>query len=240
MSTQKTPPSRTARRRRAILSLTIPLALTLFFIGPLGCAVEVKDAPAEGEFSQADEERVDSSEQAYFDANPEVQASGNPYTPFTSEELPQVQCRSGYAAVGADCSGSYCDNYRLACKDFPGSTKGDSEWSPWFEDGGRVEWECPGKTWVTGVACDGSYCDNIKIRCQDLGKTGTQCIKYSPILSCMTSGFLFGTHCSSGHSEENNNPFLIADKDKSGWFMKGIRCRGQHCDDKYYTWCKPE
>jgi hypothetical protein len=197
--------------------------LAVFGVAVMFSVVGCGEAMSESEIAAAEEESIDVQESSLLGPTTAVQASGDPYTPFTSEELPQVACRNGYVAVGADCEGSYCDNYRLRCVKFPAGTIGASEWSPWFENDGLRAYKCPGKSWVTGVACDGSYCDNISLRCTDMGKSA----------DTATCDWSFGYD--ARHSEEHFDPYLLpADQ-----FMKGAKCEGQHCDDKDYYSCRP-
>lgn len=158
-------------------------------------------------------------------------------TAFTSEEDGDgVACPNGYAMTGAECSGSYCDNYRLICKSLGKNSSGGT-WSPWFEADGKTSHTCAADQWITGVKCRGDYCDDISVRCTDINAT----------IAKDSAG---KNRCvwSNNHSEEDRSSFyepnpVVFDSLPYSYgpdaLVKGISCSGAHCDNKRYYVCIP-
>lgn len=140
------------------------------------------------------------------------------WTGYVSEEsTTPATCSYGRAAIGFECTGSFCDNIRMRCEDLPGAQPGYSYWSPWFEHDGLKQYTCPADEWITGIQCWGDYCDNISIRCTSM--------------QVWTTGNELWHSASYGHGySEENGPFIAP----AGRFIAGIMCSGTHCDEKYY------
>jgi hypothetical protein len=69
--------------------------------------------------------------------------------------------------TGIDCSGDYCDNISLECRQPEGTVSGvyrklnatNCSWSGWYsEEQGSVDFGM--HRYITGVECSGDYCDN--------------------------------------------------------------------------------
>ena len=134
-----------------------------------------------------------------------------------SEENGGAVCPAGMSLNGMECSGNYCDNLRIRCRNdgdtFLGS---DSYWTNFFseEQGGGG---CAGGYAVTGVWCSGSYCDNIQLRCTE--------VMYNYIDYC---------HSTNWFSEEGSG---YAELSYPWDRVTYIGCSGNYCDNKYLYGC---
>lgn len=72
---------------------------------------------------------------------------------------------ANYVITGLRCSGRYCDNLKLRCKQLSSLTLNYNNCyeTSWFseEQGGR---EIPAGSFAVGIRCSGRYCDNKKIQ----------------------------------------------------------------------------
>jgi hypothetical protein len=143
-------------------------------------------------------------------------------TGWVSEEYPPITCRLGDMAIGANCSGSYCDNFSFRCEGilrFVGSpldTVSKREWKSFIsEEYPNNMADCGSDAFITGMACKGRYCDNVSVEC--ITKTN-----YGPSFDCNWVGPL---------SEEEK---VIS----FGWkFPRALYCHGRYCDDKWFYVC---
>ena len=182
---------------------------------------------AEGDFANLEGEDVAETQEALLGAAV--------FTDWTSEEDSDgVTCAAGSVMAGAECNGSYCDNYRMICRS-TGLNWGTSTWSSWFEHNGKTQHICPDDQWITGVKCWGDYCDNLSVRCTDIN-----------IVPANYPDANIKCHWSNWHSEEdtyaNPNPYY-PDRVPAGYgpevLLKGMQCSGTHCDQKRYYYCDP-
>lgn len=133
----------------------------------------------------------------------------------TSDGLVPLSCNSGYAATGAWCTGSYCDNPWLYC-DYVGGNWNNRYWTSYFSEEGQYWRDCGSGYVLTGMNCTGDHCDNISLECS-----------YSPSL--------LSSNCrwTQWFSEEQGGFFF-----ESGWVARGAACRGSDCDDMMYYICQ--
>jgi hypothetical protein len=159
------------------------------------------------------------------------QALQSGWTPETSDGLPPIHCQGVIGGVG--CSGKYCDNVSILCRD-PVAVTGDANWSDFFsEEGTNIAIPayqipasglrgpfngeiCPDGSAVTGLACTGRYCDNLSLECTALLNVSTTTCRWS----------------SRSFSEENGNVAFPEDE-----LLVGIACFGKYCDNKKYYLC---
>jgi hypothetical protein len=65
--------------------------------------------------------------------------------------------------VGLACSGRYCDNLSIQCRQFPASNPTSCYWTGWIsEEGGGTLWFGQGY-YARGMECHGDYCDNKRL-----------------------------------------------------------------------------
>ena len=69
--------------------------------------------------------------------------------------------------AGVACSGRYCDNIRLECRQYLDNNAliVTSHWTGWFSDENVRSAYCPNDMVVNGVQCSGRYCDNMRLQC---------------------------------------------------------------------------
>lgn len=162
------------------------------------------------------------------------QALVSGWTNETTDGLPPVQCQGRVG--GVSCSGKYCDNVALFCRDAVGAT-GDSNWDDYFsEEGNNIalpDWQipaggisgpfngsfCPGTSWVSGISCSGRYCDNISLDCTDMPDVH--------VTSCRWTTRSF--------SEEEGAVVFPENE-----ILGGVACFGKYCDNKKYYLCQFE
>jgi len=220
----------------------------------------VDDASTEGELPReptttADEDVALSVEELEREDNTTVTETAQAaaihvryWTRWVSEEYggPPAYCQaSNEGAVGAACSGRYCDNVRLYCETFPYGITLDSNtrywtgffseeikgprlgtlegWYPLYEQNTEV---CNGGSTggiVQGMRCSGSYCDNISLKCAVPVRWVNGVRDPATMKNCAWSGW---------YSEEQGSKDF-------GWnrYISGVRCSGRYCDNKQYYVC---
>jgi hypothetical protein len=146
------------------------------------------------------------------------------WTAHTSEELPDIWCAEDEGAIGFGCTGSYCDNVKLACARVPRWTSIDYStwhWTGKFSEEGDSQRLCDsGNGMVIALSCTGRYCDNIDLACaQPAWGRMTHCSDWSPSLSEESGGvYNFGP----------------------GNVITGVKCQGSYCDNKQFRVCSLE
>jgi hypothetical protein len=160
------------------------------------------------------------------------QALESGWSAETSDGLPPIHCQGSIG--GVSCSGKYCDNISILCRD-PVDATGDSNWDDFFsEEGTNIaipDYQipagglqgpfngdiCPESSVVTGFACTGGYCDNISLECTDLPNVR--------LTSCRWTA--------KSYSEENRAVAFSEDE-----LLHGVACFGKNCDNMKYYLCE--
>jgi hypothetical protein len=170
------------------------------------------------------------------------------WTRWVSEENggPPAYCQQwNEGAVGAGCSGSYCDNVRLLCETFPYGITLDSStnrWTGFFseEESGlgsvtSAGWyRYDGSTYevchrsntggiVQGIRCSGRYCDNISLECSVPVRWVNGVRDPATMTNCSWSGW---------YSEEQGSKDFGSNR-----YITGVKCSGRYCDNKQYYVC---
>jgi PKD repeat protein len=145
------------------------------------------------------------------------------YTEWVSEEggSPPASCPAGYVAQGIKCRGGDCDDVSLYCAPYVDGADRTARtyWSPWFSE------ESPGfakneTQWVNALKCRGDNCDDLSLRfLATYYLKNTQVCTYIPAIS-----------------EEQKD----GAKCPAGWFVSGMKCYGDNCDDISLYCCKAQ
>lgn len=162
------------------------------------------------------------------------QALNSGWSSETSDELPPIHCQGRIG--GVRCTGKYCDNISVLCRDYSGET-GDSNWDDFFSEEGTnlaiPDYQipagglrgpfngdiCPESSVVTGFSCMGGYCDNISLECTDM--------PHVRLTSCRWT--------TKSYSEENGAVVFPDDE-----LLAGVACFGKACDNMKYYLCEYE
>jgi hypothetical protein len=171
-----------------------------------------------GEVQAQEIERIDQALEAGWSAE-------------TSDGLPAIHCAGRIG--GVSCSGKYCDNIAILCRDAI-EPPGDANWTDYFSEEGTnlaiPDYQipagglrgpfnaeiCPGKSVVTGIACTGGYCDNVSLECTDLPRFDLTGCRWT----------------SKSYSEENGAVVFPEDE-----LLHGVACFGRNCDNMKYYLC---
>lgn len=132
-----------------------------------------------------------------------------------SEENQPAMCADDTVATKVQCSGSYCDNIRVQCKNPPLQHGSYTYTSYKSEEQGYNQ--CSNGYYVTGIDCHGSYCDNQSLQCTYMqGASHSNCVWEGPF------------------SEEGPENWGEC---SSGKFAAGLYCSGSYCDNKWVYCC---
>jgi hypothetical protein len=137
-----------------------------------------------------------------------------------SEETGAAICASGFAMQGLTCYGEYCDNMVLTCCPYLPNSDGNAytEWSYWIsEENPNNFYSSSG--FVNGIECNHDFCDNVRLS-----------ILHSPNLPNLGQ-------CQQlpAVSEES---WKQSQQCQNGWFVAGMTCMGEYCDDVSITCCR--
>jgi hypothetical protein len=144
------------------------------------------------------------------------------WTPSTSEELPPVFCDGSSLVAAAQCTGRFCDNVSLFCKQTQTAAgvpvqRGVSSATPFFSDEGGGQQICVTGSWVTGMQCTGRFCDNVSLTCTEFTNVNA--------INC---------HWTGPVSEENGGTLDFG----AGFYARGAKCTGSFCDNMSYFVCQ--
>ena len=160
------------------------------------------------------------------------QALGSGWSAETTDGLPPIHCQGPIG--GVSCSGKYCDNIAILCRD-PIDETGDANWTDYFSEEGTnlaiPDYQipagglrgpfngeiCPDTAVVSGFACAGAYCDNVSIECTELLNVRLTTCRWT----------------SKSYSEENR---AVAFPENE--LLHGVACFGTNCDNKKYYLCE--
>lgn len=144
-------------------------------------------------------------------------------TDFVSEEGdgPPASCPAGYAARGIRCRGGDCDDVSLFCCPYIDGrdTRAGWGWSQFFSEE-QPNYRESSTGWVDSIRCRGSNCDDISLR-------------------FLTTPYLSNSRVctwTEAVSEEQRD----GAKCGTGWFVSGMRCTGDNCDNISLKCCKAE
>jgi PKD repeat protein len=142
-------------------------------------------------------------------------------TSSVSEETDPAYCPPGHVLNGIECYGDNCDNMVLRCCPYRNGEDQSSnfEWSPWFSD--ETNSYTQGSGFVTGVDCDGDRCDNVQ-------------------LLIMSSPYLKNTGVCSFIQEVSEEQGSEGAHCGDGWYVAGMRCTGNECDNVSLYCCQAE
>jgi hypothetical protein len=142
------------------------------------------------------------------------------WTGQTSDEYPPLSCPSGGAVHGVECEGNFCDDIELHCMS-TGRVGGVNTWLPYFSeegDGSDDQARCKDPDmWMSGISCRGFFCDFISIECSQIIDSSTGTCDWSEWYS------------------EEQPPFHAPAGD---YFLKGVECDGNFCDQMRYQYCE--
>ena len=145
------------------------------------------------------------------------------YPPFwlnwTTDGSASIECRNPYAAAGVKCTGRYCDNVNLLCRN-SGFDQTGGWWTDYFSEEGNNQRICDNNGFVTGIRCTGSYCDNMSLRCSQVNNGGAR-------------NYCYWT---SSISEESGGTFTAP----GSQYVAGVRCTGRYCDNMDFYICRPD
>lgn len=131
-----------------------------------------------------------------------------------SEETPPKTCDVGDLAIRVFCSGRFCDNTWLKCKETNLTNLSNRVWQSFVSEEGNNVRDC-GNGYITGLAAKGRYGDNISIECSYFrGRSPRNCVWTTSV------------------SEEQGQLAF-----PNGKFAKAIQCRGRYCDNKRFLVC---
>ncbi|MEZ4732599.1 MAG: hypothetical protein R3E79_36310 [Caldilineaceae bacterium] len=140
-------------------------------------------------------------------------------------------CPVGYAVDGMQCTGRYCDNVALRCRQYT-ATPESYEYiykSGWLsEERPRnifpSDSELPATWYVIGLECSGRYCDNVRLWLK----------KSSHITNSGTCWY------GRWFSEEKLGFDLGSIEAQSGIYVAGLQCSGRYCDNKSLYYCRAQ
>jgi hypothetical protein len=146
-----------------------------------------------------------------------VQAADSGWTNYFSEEVLSWTLCEAHERVGAThCTGSYCDNISLYCKDTLPLHTGTDHVAYFSDESGAADCNAvtPDRE-ITGMSCSGQYCDNMRIRCSQY-ESGTAA-------NCSWTAWV---------SEEGAglNSFMTK-------HARAAQCSGSYCDAMRYLIC---
>ena len=134
--------------------------------------------------------------------------------PVSEEYIPKT-CDVGDLPVMAYCSGGYCDNTWLKCRNTNLSHLTNRVWQSFVSEEGNNVRYC-GNGFITGLAAKGAYGDNISVECSYF--------KYrKPNLNTC--------YWTASVSEEQGY------RDFYGKFPIAMQCTGGYCDNKRFKVC---
>jgi hypothetical protein len=151
-------------------------------------------------------------------------------TDNSNQQASEVSCRSDQIAVGAQCTGRYCDNFSLHCASttdeksqmafVPSGQNISSGWSPIVSDETQP-FRCPDNQVIVSAKCSGRFCDNMQFKCAPISSGTAQAT--SDRTTCQWSSS-FSDETSARQCPENE-------------FMSGFKCDGRYCDNGYVLCC---
>jgi hypothetical protein len=149
-----------------------------------------------------------------------AQAGDSGWTPYFSEETGPQYCESHERVGATHCTGSYCDNVSLYCKDTLPLHTGEDH-TTWFSDEDWTGTDCTDQWYglpnseITAMACTGQYCDNMYIRCSRRESGAHSNCSWTPWVS-----------------EEGAGLNSFTDK-----HPRGAQCAGSYCDSMRFWVC---
>ncbi|MEI8083858.1 MAG: PKD domain-containing protein, partial [Actinomycetes bacterium] len=144
------------------------------------------------------------------------------YTIWVSEEGggPAAECTVGYAARGLQCRGDNCDDVSLYCCPYieGADNTARTRWSGWFSEEQPRQFD--DTAWVNALRCRGDDCDDMNMRFMT-----SDYLRHTPLCNWMKSV-----------SEEQRE----GAKCESNWFVSGMKCGGDDCDNISLYCCQAE
>lgn len=168
-----------------------------------------------------DEDSMDKNFMALFESETEGNKDKNEtsidlgwWTYSTSEERGPIHCHGG-ASYGVGCSGRYCDNVRMGCRQPPSwwGRRMNSYWTGYVsEEHGALY--CASGYYANGLRCSGRYCDNVSFLCTKWSNKRVG-------------------RCFWGRSFSEENRYSYS----SSYYVRGVKCYGRYCDNKRLYYC---